>query len=54
MSIGIGGKLFGKGLDLYVGKKAFTHSFRIAKVSVGDLDGPTNFSLVELEIAVRW
>ena len=54
MSIGIGGKIFGKGIEWFIGRKSYNHSFRIVVIKVGDLDGPTDFSLIELEVAVRW
>ena len=54
MSIGIGGKLLGKGFEVFLGKRNYNHSFRIVKVSVGDLNGPTDFSLLDLEVALRW
>ena len=53
-SLGIGGKLLGKGFEAFIGKRKYNHSFRIVKISIGDLDGPTDFSLLELEVAIRW
>ena len=54
MSIGIGGKLFGKGFELYIGKRAYKHTLRLLKVSTMDVDDMVNFSVLSLELAIRW
>lgn len=52
MSIGIGGKLLGKGFELFLGKKEYKHTFRLARASI--LDYGDEFSLLSLELALRW
>lgn len=54
MSIGITGKIFGKGIELYLGKRTFTHTLRLLKVSSMDLDDMLDFTLIEFYIAIRW
>jgi len=54
MSIGICGKIWGKGVDLFIGKKAYTHTFRLLTVSGGDLDDLNDFTLISISLAVRW
>ena len=52
MSIGIGGKLFGKGFEFYVGKHTYSHSLKLATISILKLD--EGFSLLTAEVAFRW
>lgn len=54
MSIGIGGKIFGQGFEFFIGFKEYTHSLAVAKVSVLDYDDKIHFSLLSLEVAIRW
>ncbi len=54
MSIGIGGKIFGQGFEFFIGFKKYTHSLTIAKVSVLDYDDKMSFSLLSMEVAIRW
>ena len=54
MSIGIGGKVFGKGFELFIGKRGYAHSLALIKVSSLDLDEKINFSVISLELAIRW
>ena len=54
MSIGIGGKIFGKGFELFVGKRSYSHSLALLKISSMDLDDKIHFSLIAVEIAIRW
>ena len=52
MSIGTGGKLFGKGFEVYVGKTSYTHSLSLVSVGIVALD--KKFSLLSVEVAIRW
>ena len=52
MSIGIGGKVFGKGFEVYIGKHAYSHSLALVSASIAALD--KGFSLITLEVAIRW
>lgn len=54
MSIGIGGKIFGKGFEFFIGYKEYTHSLAILKLSSGDYDDKIDFTFLSVELAVRW
>lgn len=54
MSIGIGGKIFGKGFEFFLGTVTYRHSLALVKVSSLDLDDKVNFSVISLELAIRW
>ncbi len=54
MSIGIGGKLFGKGFEFFLGYKEYRHSLAILKISSGDLDDKLDFCFLSVEVAIRW
>lgn len=54
MSIGIGGKIFGKGFELFLGRREYGHTFRLAKASILDYGDEFQFSLLTFELAVRW
>ena len=52
MSIGIGGKMFGKVFEFYIGKSSYSHSLSLISVSLIVFD--QKFSLLGLEVAIRW
>ena len=54
MSIGIGGKIFGKGFEFFLGIQEFSHTFRLARLSILDYGDEFQFSLLTLEVAIRW
>ena len=51
MSIGISGKVANKGVELYLGKHAYTNTLTIAKIMV---IVSSKLELLSLEVAVRW
>jgi len=54
VSIGIGDKIFGREVNLFIGKRSHQHILRILSLSCGDLDDMVDFSLLSIALIVRW